>query len=147
MSACLATTLAAAVSAASLWLKVPGGTSAPKLPSWFAAAAAPASDATDIWIAVFSLAVCTSSCATKRLLFAACVAADCTGVFAPRWLPAVLWVRAGFVLADLLCPECSNGDLGSDVPVSPCSLHVLSVANVRSRNMLVNASALVSELA
>jgi hypothetical protein len=129
---------------------VPGGTSASKLPSRFAAISAKAAAASDVaanWIVAFSLAVSVSSCATKQRLVAACVAAVCTGVFAPRWLPALLWVRAGFVLADLLCPECSNADQGSDELVSPCSLHVLSTADVHSRNMLDSASALVSELA
>jgi hypothetical protein len=119
MSACIVRTVVAAVLAASLLavatavlsMKLPNGTSVSKLPSLLAslaAATAAASACCAIRIAVFSRAPSALSNATKRTLFAACAAAFCTGVFAPRWLPAYsgyvrdLFLRTYFVQSVLM---------------------------------------------
>jgi hypothetical protein len=160
MSACIVRTIVAAVSAVALVVvaasvlstKLPKGIMVYKLTSAIAslaAATAAASACCAIKVAVFSCALSALRNATKRTVSVACEAAFCTRVFAPRWLPAVLCVRAGFVLADLLCPECSNAValLVSDTTVSPCSLYVLLVVEVRSRNMFESAAARVSGFA
>jgi hypothetical protein len=101
MSACIVRTVAAAVSAvalvalaaAVLSTKFPNGKMSSKLPSALAslaAATAAASACCANKVAVFSCALSALRNVTKRTLFAAFEAAFCTGVFAPRWLPAVL---------------------------------------------------------
>ena len=148
----LSTTRAAALSAASLKLKVPvrGAASSPgsRLFALNSSKAAADSDWEAYSRAPANRHKCISSDVTRRMFVAACVEADCSGVFAPRWLPAALEVRVGLG-SDLLCPECSNAALGavSDVPVKRWSLHVLSVTNERSRNIFVRAADLLSWLA